>query len=89
MSLPAADVEHEANEPISVPVDLREDAVLWAINRQVFHPHGFALGVDLDTGELRLYGNGGEVYVYGSDVEEDELFARFQALLQRAREQNE
>lgn len=84
------EIEHPENEPVFVPVDLRADGVLWAINRHVFHPQGFALGVDPDDNRvLRLYGNGSEVYRYDTDVPEDDLFAAFQALLQRAREQNE
>jgi hypothetical protein len=69
----------------SVPVDLRADGVLWAINRTLFHPRGFALAVNTPDGSLSLMGDGSEPWQYGSPVDEDRLFADFEALLDRAR----
>lgn len=72
----------------AVPVDLRDDGVLWMVNRTVFHPRGYALAVD-DTGTLTLLGDGSEPWSFdlresdGTD-REDELFRRFLALLDRA-----
>lgn len=74
------------SEP-STEVQLREDGVLWMINRTVFHPRGFALGFTPVSGELTLYGNGSEPWHYDeamNDVE-DELFINFESLLARQR----
>lgn len=70
---------------MSVRVDLRADGVLWAVNRALFHPRGFALAVDTESGELTLLGDGSEVWQYASPVVEDAHFADFEALLERAR----
>lgn len=70
---------------MSVPVDLRDDGVLWMINKAVFHPRGFALAVDVNSGALTLMGDGSEPWTYRHDME-DQLFAAFNALLDRARE---
>lgn len=69
-------------------VNLREDGILYMVNRQVFHPRGFALGVDPETGELHLYGSGDEVWSYDESMKatEDELFVAFEAMLNRNRE---
>lgn len=68
-------------------VNLRRDGVLWIVNRIVFHPRGFALGVTEDGG-MRLYGAGAETWIYASDVPEQSAFVAFEALLDRAREHN-
>lgn len=43
-------------------VDLQDDGVLWMINRLVFHPRGFALGIIPDgkggAAGFELYGDG-------------------------------
>lgn len=52
------------------PVNLKEDSLLWLINRQVFHPRGYALAIDTTTGEFSLIGDGDEPFVFpgnGSD----------------------
>jgi len=72
-----ADLSHSSR------VDLRADGVLWLINRTVFHPRGFALAVDVETGDLSLFGNGDEPWAY--DLDEDECFAAVEALLERTR----
>lgn len=69
----------------SVPVDLRADGVLWAINRTLFHPRGFALAINTETGEFTLLGDGSEAWMYGSPVDEDQHLRDFEALLDRAR----
>jgi hypothetical protein len=72
----------------SIPVDFRGDGVLWLVNRTVFHPLGFALGQDRDTGEFKLYGDGTELWSFADSLSEDERFSAVQTLLQRARELN-
>ena len=77
------------NRPLSpekdVPVNLRADGVLWAINRVLFHPRGFALGYNQEAGTFVLLGDGTETWCYGPPVNEDEHYANFEALLNRAR----
>lgn len=68
----------------SVPVDLRADGVLWAINKTLFHPRGYALAVD-ETGELSLMGDGREPWTYDHEIE-FVPFDAFAALLARAAE---
>lgn len=82
----------------SIPVDLRDDGLLWLINSAVFHPRGYALAVDIDDdGKIQgfaLLGDGTEPWRYavltdldveGGIVEIDDLFARVEACLERAR----
>lgn len=70
-----------------VPIDLRDDGVLWAINKAVFHPRGFALAVDtnvdVDTQRLFLMGDGTEPWSYENGID-NEKFDAFNALLARA-----
>lgn len=83
-------------------VDLQADGILWAINRTVFHPRGFALGLVIgDAGQpiaLDLLGDGLEPWHYACDaeamgdqaarsVDEADLLARFERCLDRARAQ--
>lgn len=62
--------------------ELRESGLLWLINRVVFHPRGWALGLVRRDGEVvgwSLQGDGKEVWeMTGS---EDDEFARAQATL--------
>ena len=68
-----------------VPVDLRADGVLWMINKSVFHPRGYALAVNTqDGGDFTLMGDGTEPWTYEHSMEDD-LFAAFNALLERAK----
>ena len=71
--------------PEDTPVDLRADGVLWAINRTLFHPRGFALGYDQEKKSFMLKGDGTEPWQYASPIDEDDLFKRFETLLDRAR----
>lgn len=65
--------------------ELREHGLLWLINRAVFHPRGYALGLEVDpAGNVigwTMYGDGTEVWRYGEDVPEDELFAAAETFL--------
>lgn len=72
----------------AIPVEVRDDGLLWAINRTLFHPRGFALGYDPTSKRFELLGDGTEVWNYAQDIPEDKLFADFEALLQRARVNN-
>jgi hypothetical protein len=67
--------------------DLRDTGLLWLINRVVFHPRGFALGlVRGGDGQIvgwRLLGDGTEVWHFEGD--EDTPFARAEEALQAAR----
>ena len=57
---------------IPVKVDMKNDGILWLINRTVFHPRGFALSYDDETKEFFLIGNGKEPWAFG--INEDPLF---------------
>ncbi len=69
-------------------VDLRADGLLWLINRVVFHPRGFALGVREDAaGQVSgfvLYGDGTEAHAFAYE-DEPELFAAVERTLAAAR----
>lgn len=66
-------------------VDLRVDGLLWMINTTVFHPRGFALGVDKD-GDLWLFGDGAEAWQFATDDDLAQVaFQAFNATLQRQR----
>lgn len=55
--------------------DLRDAGLLWLINRTVFHPRGWALGLEMRGGEAvgwTLLGDGVEPWTYG-DVDEREM----------------
>lgn len=61
---------------------LKTSGLLWLINRVVFHPRGFALGLVRVDGEYvgwRLLGDGSEVWKFDGD--EDDEFARAQQTL--------
>lgn len=71
--------------------DMRDTGLLWAINRHLLHPQGFALAITQpmpptdDATGWRLDGNGQEVWRFGEDVPEDALMARWHAFLDRHR----
>jgi len=54
-------------------MDLRDTGLLWLINRQVFHPRGFALAVDSEGGGLSLLGDGVEPWNFEDGTETDTL----------------
>lgn len=67
------------NDDAGRDVDLRADGLLWLINRTVFHPRGYALGMDdgKATGRVAftLYGDGSEPWRFEiSDEVENALF---------------
>lgn len=64
--------------------DLPDSGVLWAINRTLFHPRGYALAVQFDddgaaTGWMIL-GDGAEVWAFDDDTD-DEKFLAFEDTL--------
>jgi hypothetical protein len=70
--------------------ELSDSGVLWAINRALFHPRGYALALHRDetgaaTGWL-LLGDGTEPWFYEASVDEDRHFEDFERTL---REQSE
>lgn len=80
--------EHrQATESEVVRFDWRDDGVLYAVNRAVFHPRGFALALRPDTGEFVLLGDGSEPWEFvdrPGEVTNAEREAAFAALLERA-----
>lgn len=65
-------------------VDLQNDGLLYLINREVFHPRGYSLG--LAAGEdgisaIVLVGDGSQPVGFGEDVDEQALFDAAKALL--------
>lgn len=62
--------------------DLRSTGLLWLINTTVFHPRGYALGVqnrgETDNPELVLLGDGSEPWRFS--VHEDQLQELFDAV---------
>jgi hypothetical protein len=70
--------------------ELRESGLLWLINRTVFHPRGFALGLVHGTDGKAigwtLLGDGKEPWRYASEQSEDRRFAAAEATLQAAKE---
>jgi len=66
-------------------VDLVDSGLLWLINRQVFHPRGFALSYDPETGAFYLNGNGVDVWSYAEDVDENAKLRCSEALFSRQR----
>lgn len=69
--------------------ELSNAGVLWAINRTLFHPRGYALALchDGDGGVIgwRVLGDGTEPWVYQSSVDEDRRFADFESTLRALR----
>lgn len=66
-------------------VQLKEEGLLWLINKAVFHPRGFALVLHVDRHGngigWSLGGDGTEAWKMGDDIDEDALLGRVQALL--------
>lgn len=74
--------------PIRDLRELQESGLLWLINRVVFHPRGWALGLATnEAGEVvgwRLQGDGTEPWHFElPDGEEDDLFRRAEQTLRR------
>lgn len=78
---------HESDEqvPEPIPVDLLDDGLLWLINASVFHPRGFALAQNWETGALTMAGDGSEPWTFPDTPEIHEKFRAAEAFFQRAR----
>jgi hypothetical protein len=60
--------------------DLRTTGMLWAINKYLLHPQGFALVIYMDGGKAigwQMLGDGTEDWVFESDEPEESLFKAF------------
>ena len=91
----------EAEERGTLPFSaLRSEGLLWLINRVVFHPRGFALGLDWpkeaykEDGTVEgeptgwvLLGDGSEVWTMGDG--EDELLRKSEAFINQFRKVGE
>jgi hypothetical protein len=65
-----------------IKVDIMDDSLLWLVNRSVFHPRGYALAHDPETGEFLLYGDGDEPFVFpGNGAEDVSRLARIKELM--------
>lgn len=71
-----------AAEPMT-PFDFSDDGVLWAINRTLFHPRGYAIGYDSASREWFLLGDGSEPWRYADTLDEEKSYRAFKALLAR------
>lgn len=60
--------------------------LLWAVNRYLFHPRGFALSVEMSSGELTLWGEGIETWRF-DDATDEEGMRNFEETLARLREE--
>ena len=60
--------------------DLIDTGLLWAVNRQLLHPQGYALAV-ADDGTFQLWGDGREPWRFGDDVDEAAKLEAFRHLL--------
>lgn len=85
---PGRNMAQTAPDDFGDTVDLREDGILWMINRTIFHPRGFALAITPDETDLILVGDGEKPWAFDPAMNdtEDELFAQFEAMLQRRRD---
>lgn len=70
--------------------ELRSSGLLWLLNREVFHPRGYALALNFefdDDGVLgvctgwTLLGDGSEPWSMGAGAEEVALFLKVKELL--------
>jgi hypothetical protein len=63
------------------PQDVLDTGLLWAINRVLLHPRGYALALNGDTGQMTLWGNGDQPWEFRSPINEDEKMRAFNELL--------
>lgn len=93
MSADQSPLRHEharVDQSAAVVVDLREDGVLYEINRVLFHPRGFALAMHPGTEPpaFVLLGDGSEPWHFADDGRPPtnaQRAAAFEALLNRGR----
>lgn len=76
--------------PDLMEVDVREDGILWMINRTVFHPRGVALAYNETTRKFFLMGDTKEIWWMDPvSIPEQKLFEKFNDMLARKREHAE
>lgn len=65
--------------------ELSSSGLLWLINRQVFHPRGIALALEVEAANprWRLRGNGTEPWSFETEIDND-YFARATATMRAA-----
>lgn len=63
------------------PQELLDNGVIWAINRVLFHPRGYALQLNVADGMFKIWGNGDEPWEFRG-VDEDAKMKAFNALLE-------
>ena len=68
-------------------VHLEQDGILWAINRQIFHPKGFCLGLT-EAGNFVLMGDGSETWHFDEALDNRKKVA-FDRLLEQAQTQTD
>ena len=68
-------------------VHLEQDGILWAINRQIFHPKGFCLGLT-EAGNFVLMGDGSETWHFDEALDNRKKMA-FDELLEQAQTQTD
>lgn len=78
------------NAPESRPIgELRDEGLLWLINRVVFHPRGFALAFDVEVDGTvtgwTMQGTGVECWTF-SVPSDDDGFERAEAFLRSLRD---
>ena len=68
--------------------ELRGKGLLWAINRYIFHPRGFALTFDQNEEKaivgVWVQGDGTECWAYAGE-DDDDGFTKFESLLAELR----
>ncbi len=71
-------------EPRQIP-ELSDYGLLWLINRVVFHPRGYALGITQEEdGEVRwvMLGDGNEIWTF-NPADDDAEFAKVQVFFEQ------
>lgn len=65
--------------------ELIDTGLLWLINRAVFHPRGYALGIDHETNMWELWGNGDEPWSFDPETD-DSKFLQVEEFLAKLRD---
>lgn len=63
------------------PQEMLDNGLVWAINRVLLHPRGYAMQIDRASGQVQLWGNGDQPWEFRS-VDEDAKMKAFNALLE-------
>lgn len=72
--------------------DFRDKGLLWALNRHVFHPRGYAVAFVFDEeGNVEnwiLLGNGSEIWTFDEETD-DSGFERFTKFLEEYKDNSD